>query len=337
MQSKKRRPTLKDVAAASGVSVISASRALRGEPSMAEPLRRKVLDAARALGYRRNRAAGSLRGAVSELVAVLVPSISHQVFSELVDGIHAGLRGSDLRVVLGMTQYDANEEAQVLSDMLSWNPAAVVLSGVEHSARTRELLADFRGPIIEVMDTDGEPIDVAVGISQAEAGAIMARHFLARGYTNIGYIGAWGERPMRSRKRRQGFEAALAAAGQALTRVVIREEPSSLETGALGMAALRERHPDVDAVFLANDDLALGALYWCQEQGIGVPSEIALAGFNGLDMGRFVRPRLTTIHTSRHAMGAMTGEIIRYRCAEEPILYRQREKLALSLRVGETT
>ena len=151
-------------------------------------LRRKVEVAAKSLGYQRNRIAGSLRGKTSDLVAVIVPSKSNNVFPNIIDGLSESLRETPLRLVLGMTRYGDAKEEEILRDMLSWNPAVVVLAGLEHPSDTRGLLNTYDGPIIEVMDTDGEAMDIAVGVSQVAAGDLIARHFTTRGYRNVGYI-----------------------------------------------------------------------------------------------------------------------------------------------------
>lgn len=311
MDNTDRKPTLKDVAALSGVSVISASRVMRGAPNISAQLREKVERAAHTIGYQRNRIAGSLRGQATDLIAVIVPSMSNHVFPQIVDGIDAALKGSQLRLVLGMSNYDEDTEEAILRDMLTWNPAGVILSGLEHTARAKQMLAHFSGPIVEVMDSDGAPIDMAVGVSMEDAGKVIARHLVTRGYRRIGYVGAWGERPKRSLKRRLAFEAELALLGHPITACVILDEASSMQSGAAGIQALLARAPDLDAVFFANDDLALGALFYCQAQGIAVPQQIALAGYNGLDMCQSITPRLTTLSTPRYKMGLMAGELVR--------------------------
>lgn len=332
-----RKPTLKDVAALSGVSVISASRVMRNAPNISDELREKVEKAAQSIGYQRNRIAGSLRGQATELIAVIVPSMSNNVFPQIVDGIDNALKGSQLRLVLGMTNYDDASEEAILRDMLTWNPAGVILSGLEHSAKTKAILAGFSGPIIEVMDSDGDALDMAVGVSMAEAGMLIARHLVERGYERIAYVGAWGERPKRSLKRRLAFEAELARLGRPIVASLILDEASSLEVGGRGMAQLLALGHAVDAVFFANDDLALGALFYCQKHKISVPGDIALAGYNGLEMCQFITPRLTTILTPRFEMGRLAGELARKVIDGEPRPQPRSIQLRLHLIDGETT
>ncbi|RFC64409.1 LacI family DNA-binding transcriptional regulator [Fulvimarina endophytica] len=333
-----KRPTLKDVAAYSQVSIISASRALRGLENVSPELRAKVEAAADALGYSRNPIAGSLRGQSSDLVVVLVPAMTNNVFPAVVDGIYAGLSQTGLGVVLGLTGYGIESEERVLRNMLAWSPAGLVLSGSEHTDDTEAMLAEFDGPIVEVMDIDGETERSQVGLSHLEAGRMMADHFLKCGYRRIGYIGAWGEQPLRSRKRRISFEEELRRNGVELVGRFIHPDPSSVSVGAESFDRLIEEHSDLEAIFFANDDLALGAMSNALDRGLSIPDDMAFAGFNGLDVCDVVRPHLTTIVTPRFEVGCLAGKIIAdtFRTGENKGP-QQRRELALELRQGGTT
>lgn len=331
-----RRATLKEVAELSGVSVISVSRVMRDAPNVSPELRARVEAAAQKLGYTPNRIAGSLRARTSDLIAVIVPSMSNSVFAEVIDGLDHGLSDSRYRTVLGISHYDKAREQDILSDLLSWNPAAVIIAGLEHSDGARELLLGCPCPVLQIMDTDGEPIDLCVGTSQAEAGRMMARHLVERGRRRIGYVGAWGERPVRSRKRRLAFEAELEALSVPLLARHIEDEASSVAVGRRGAEALLAAHPELDAIFFANDDLALGALFHCLETGIAVPDRLALGGFNGLELAQAVSPRLTTIENPRYTMGQSAAALLLDRLRSRDDAPRICS-LPLVLRQGQTT
>jgi len=337
MADKHKKPTLKDVAELSGVSVISASRVMSGGPNISEKLRHKVEEAAKTLGYQRNRIAGSLRGKKSDLIAVIVPSMSNHVFPNIIDGLGQSLQDTALRPVLGMTQYSDVKEEDILRDMLSWNPVALVLTGLEHSSETRRLLSTYDGPIIEVMDTDGVATDIAVGVSQAAAGQMIARHFTSRGYCIVGYIGAWGERPLRSRKRRVAFEQELENLGNPIKVVQICEEDSSIAVGAHEMERLLAQKPNIDAVFFANDDLAVGALLYCQSNDISVPQDVAIAGFNGMEIAQMMTPKLTTLSTPRFEMGRVAGEKLCQKLAGTLVDEQSKYELPIELLPGDTS
>ena len=309
------RPTLRDVARLSGVSEISVSRVMRNAPNISDGLRERVEDAARQLGYTPNRLAGGLKSQTSNLVAVVVPSMSNNVFPEVVDGIERVLSAQGRRTVLGLTQYDNTREEGIIRDLLSWSPAGIILAGLEHSGPSRQLLNAAGIPVVEIMDIDtadvpGAPIDVAIGVSHRAAGQAMADHLVARGYRRIGYIGAWGETPDRSLKRRLAFESRLAEHGLALAARLIAPEASSITLGRACCARILQTAPDIDALFFANDDLAVGGLLHCMAEGIAVPGRLALAGFNGIGFADALPQRLTTIRTPRGRMGEAAAEVL---------------------------
>ena len=110
-----------------------------------------------------------------------------------------------------------------------------------------------------------------------------------------------------------------------------------MNNGARGIKQLMEQDKQIDAVFFANDDLAIGALFYCQSNGISVPEQIALAGFNGLEMCQSIVPRLTTISTPRFEMGRLAGEMILQSLNGEPVSGPKVKRLDLELIAGKTT
>ena len=331
------RPTLRHVAERSGVSEISCSRVFRDAPNVSASLRAKVMDAAQALGYTPNRVAGALAGKATDLVAVIVPSMSNSVFPEVLDGIDSVLAHTRYRTVLGISHYDLQREESLVRDLIAWNPRGLIVSGLEHTDAARALLSRCTMPVVEIMDADGRPVDLSVGVSHTRAGRLMAQHLLAAGRRRIGYVGAWAERPARSRKRRLAFERELARQGAPLVARHIEPGDSSVALGRQATALLLAAHPDLDAVFYANDDLGIGGLMHCLGAGLSVPGRIALAGFNGIALVDAMPMRLTTIETPRFEMGVQAAQML---LADlEGRLAGCPRKLAMPLRVrqGDTT
>lgn len=136
---------------------------------------------------------------------------------------------------------------------------------------------------------------------------------------------------------RIAFENELQKLGIPLVASVILEEQSSMANGALGIKTLMQQDASIDSVFFANDDLAVGALFHCQSHGISVPQQIAIAGFNGLEMCQYILPRVTTISTPRYEMGRMAGEMIEKTISGGCISGHKVRQLDVELIVGETT
>ena len=332
------RPTLKDVAELSGVSEISVSRVMRGTPNISDKLRDKVLSAAKELNYTPNRLAGALASKSTDLLAVIVPSMSNSVFPEVLDGIDSALSGTRYRTVLGISHYDEAREEEIIRDLLAWNPSGIIVSGFEHSETSRALLSSFANPVIEIMDADGEPIDASIGVSQDQAGAMMAQHLVERGYRSIAYIGAWGERPSRSHKRRLAFEENLQKLNTPLKAKLIEAKDSSVLLGKEACGRLLAEHPDIDAIFFANDDLVTGAYIHCIQNDISIPDRLALAGFNGLPLVDAMPMTITTIRTPRYEMGVGAAKLFLKRMEDATMTNGDRKVLMnLELVAGQTT
>lgn len=332
------RPTLKDVAELSGVSEISVSRVMRNAPNISPKMRKKVEEAAAQLNYTPNRLAGALASKTTDLLAVIVPSMSNSVFPEVLDGIDSILNSTRYRTVLGISHYDEDREEEIIRDLLSWNPSGLIVAGFEHSDTSRQLLSDFPNPVIEIMDADGTPIDASIGVSHEKAGVLMADHLVQGGYRNIGYIGAWGERPSRSVKRREAFEKRLSELGFPLNSRQIESGDSSVVLGKNACANMLAEHPETDAIFFANDDLVVGAYIHCIQGGISIPDQLALAGFNGLPLIDAMPMEITTIKTPRFEMGTAAAKLFLERMSlEVPTLRGEKVSMPLDFKLGQTT
>lgn len=302
--------TLRDVSEASGVSEMTVSRVLRGRGDVSATTRDRVLAAARTLGYVPNRIAGALASQSVNLVAVIIPSLSNMVFPEVLTGISEGLEAAGLQPVVGVTQYSQAREEAILYEMLSWRPRAVILAGLEHSDAARAMLASAAVPVVEIMDVDGTPVDSVVGISHRRAGAEIARAILAAGYRRIGFLGTLMSDDHRARKRMEGFEAELAAAGVTLADREYYRGGSALLKGREMTQAILTRRPDLDFLYYSNDLIGAGGLLWCIEQGIDVPGRLGLAGFNAVELLAGLPRRLATMDSCRREIGREAARLV---------------------------
>jgi len=307
--------TLEEVARLAGVSGMTVSRVLHDHANVSERTRAKVQAAVAELGYVPNRLAGALATAKTRLMVVIIPSLGNIVFPEVLRGANERFEAAGYQAVIGVSDYDLAKEEQLIAAMQSWRPSGWIVAGLEHTPRARQMLREARSPVVEVMDVDGEAIDMAVGFSNRRAGRDMA-HFLAdQGRRRIGYVGGNLNRDLRAAKRLQGFVQALGERGLQLQGQFSADSPSSLLLGRAGLAQLLAAHPDLDAVYFSNDDMAVGGLMHCLFAGITVPGQLALAGFNGLEIGEAVPLRLTTIRSPRYRIGQLAADHILARLA----------------------
>ena len=309
--------TLRDVSEASGVSEMTVSRVLRNRGDVSAATREKVLEAARALGYVPNKIAGALASQRVNLVAVIVPSLQNLVFPEVLAGISEVLDQTHFQPVYGVTNYKPEREEKVLYEMLSWRPSGVIIAGLEHSDASRAMLKSAGIPIVEIMDTDGEPIDSVVGISHRRAGREMAQAIVKQGYRKIGFLGTKMPLDHRARKRFEGFTQALAKEGIEIHDREFYEGGSALLKGREMTETILKRSPDLEFLYYSNDMIAAGGLLYCLDNDIDVPGRVGLAGVNGVELLEGLPGKLATMDACRAEIGREAARIIARRASGE--------------------
>ena len=301
--------TLDDVARACGVSPITVSRALRGARNVAPELRARVQAAVDQLGYVPNVAARALASARSSHVAVLIPSLTNQLFVELLEAVQDALSPHGFQSLIGVTHYDPAQEEALLRSYLSQRPAGLLLAGFDRSAAARQMLEQSRAPCVYLMEKSNEPGVHSVGFSQQDAGRAIVEHLLQSGRRRIAY--AAGQLDPRVMMRLEGYREALRAAGCHDPALELLEPgPTSLALGGRQFEDLLARYPDVDAIFYCNDDLAQGGLLAALRTGVPVPQRVAIAGFNDLGGSDQMLPPLTTVRTPRREIGERAAAML---------------------------
>lgn len=304
------RPTIADVARRAGVGAITVSRALREPERVSEDLRRQIQAAVDALGYVPDPNARALASARAEVFAVLVPSLTNNVFAEVVRGIYDSLADSPFRVLLGNTHYSGMEEERLLQVFLSQRPAALIVSGLDQTAAARALLETAGCPVVQIMETGSDPIDMIVGFSHFEGGRAATRHLVQAGYRRVAFLGA--RMDPRSQRRLAGYRAAMEEAGLFDQRLVTTTtHPSSVTVGRDLFRDALGKEPMLDGVFCNNDDIALGVLFECHRAAVDVPKTIGIVGFNDLDMMQVAYPSITSVRTPRYEIGRQAVALAR--------------------------
>ena len=306
----KRPLTLRDVSEASGVSEMTVSRVLRNRGDVSDSTRERVLAAAKELGYVPNKIAGALASSRVNLVAVIIPSLSNMVFPEVLTGINQVLEDTELQPVVGVTDYLPEKEERVLYEMLSWRPSGVIIAGLEHSEAAKAMLQNAGIPVVEIMDSDGTPVDAMVGISHRRAGREMAKAILKAGYRHIGFMGTKMPLDHRARKRFEGFTEHLAKSGVEIEDRAFYSGGSALAKGREMTAEMLERSPELDFLYYSNDMIGAGGLLYLMEQGIDIPGQIGLAGFNGVELLQGLPRKLATMDACRVEIGRKAAEIV---------------------------
>ncbi|MFC3124480.1 LacI family DNA-binding transcriptional regulator [Pseudoroseomonas globiformis] len=298
-----------DVAREAGVSAMTVSRALRDPASVSAKTLARINEAVARIGYLPNRVAGSLSSRRGNVVGLVVPSLRNSLFAETIQGV-ADILGNAHPLMIADGGYTLAGEEQAVAAFLAQRVCGVVLHNTRHSARTRALLRDAGIPCVETGNLVRDPIDMAVGFSNQEAGRAMTAHLIARGYRRIGFVGLpWREND-RAAERLAGYRAALAEAGRAEDAALIHQAAPGLASGGAALAALMALPTPPDAVFLSGDVLAAGALLEAARRGWAVPGQVAIAGSDDGELQSSLTPGVTTLRFPRHEIGRRAATML---------------------------
>lgn len=295
--------TLADVAARAGVSLITASRALRAPEKLAAPARARVEAAVRELGYVPNLVASALVSARTRAVGVLVPTIANSIFAETVEGVTAELEPRGYAVLLAQSGYDPAREETALHALLSRRAEALVMVGSPATEAGRAMLRQAGVRVVETWELPAEPIDASVGFDNLEAGAAVAQHLIATGRRRLAFLGGIDAR---SQRRLVGFRAVAAAAALSEPTFIKVEKPGSADAAAACVTALA----DADAVFTSTDAYAVGVLGGLRAIGRRVPEDVAVIGLGDLEVGRHTMPPLSSVRIDGRCIGETAARLV---------------------------
>ena len=314
---------LTEVAKLAGVSPITASRFFRNPEALSVAKRERVDSAVKELGYVPNLAARALASHRTEVIGVVIPSLTNNVFADVLRGIYDSLEGSRYSIQLANTRYSILQEEKLLRLFRAQKPAGLIVTGINQTADSRAILESMNCPVTQIMEIGEAPVDMMVGFSHYDASSAAISHILAQGRRRIGFLGA--RMDPRVQRRFEGYRDAMKAASLFDPNLIVTTSvPTTVTLGSTLFADLVARAPDIDAVFCVNDDLALGVLFECQRRRISVPRDLAIVGFNDLEFMASAVPSLTSVRTNRYEMGrhavTMVIDAIEGRRPEVPVL-----------------
>lgn len=302
---KRKRPTLQDIANHLGITKMTISRYLRNPNSVAPDTQQKIAAAIEEFGYIPNRAPDILSNAKSRAIGVLVPSLTNHVFADVIKGIEQITDTAGYQTMLAHYGYSEKKEEQRIESLLSYNVDGLILSESQHSPRTLKMLEVANIPVIEIMECSEIGAYQSVGFNNIMAAQSMVETMIKRGRKHIVYFAARLDK--RTQLKMQGYEQAMHKYGLR-PYSLITQEPSSFSLGAQQLNQALQDVPTLDGIFCTNDDLAIGAIFECQRLNIKVPTQIAVAGFHGHNMGQAMTPQLATVITPRLEVGRVAAQ-----------------------------
>jgi LacI family transcriptional regulator len=297
--------TIRDVARRAGVSVATVSRALNGHSNVLDETRRRVLAAAAELRFVPSGAARSLNTGRTHTVGALLPDLHDEYFSELIRGIDRAARQRGLHLLLSSSHGDAGEAVAALHAMKGRVDGLVVMwpHGDAEFLHT-DLPAGVPAVLVNTRLAGAQ--QPQFDVDNRGGAAAMVRHLAGVGHRHIAFI-AGPPANFEAGERLRGYREALAEVLPGTPEQVL-EGDFTEDAGRRAGTLLASRPQRPDAVFAANDMMALGCLAALAEHGLRVPDDLALAGFDDIPIARYVSPGLTTIKVPIVELGALAVE-----------------------------
>ncbi|MBC3760990.1 LacI family DNA-binding transcriptional regulator [Quadrisphaera sp. RL12-1S] len=309
--------TIREVAAAAGVSPKTVSNVVNEYVHVHPDTRRRVQDVIDALGYRPSAVGRQLRSGRTGMIALAVPTISAPYFADLARHVAAQARERGLVLAVEQTEGQLEREREVADGQPVRFADGLLLSALEMP--DEELAAPHPDtPIVLIGEHGGSDLPVdRVGIDSAGVARLAVEHLVSSGRTRVAFLGDKAPVHNSARQRITGYRAALEDAGLPVDPALVPHcRDWSREDGREAAHALLEARPDVDAVFAANDELALGALAALREAGRSVPGDVAVVGVDDVGEAEFSWPALTTVAIDRAFVAERAVELLTSRLAD---------------------
>jgi len=293
--------TIKDVAQAANVSVASVSRVLNGHHTVTEDTRSRILAIMKQLRYVPHSGARSLSTSLTNTVGVLLPDLYGEFFSEMIRGIDSAARQRGLHILVASLHGGADEAAAALGSMRGRVDGLIVMSPHVDADLLAASLPE-RLPVVLLNSGAGGAAYCSISIDNYSAAYAMVAHLAGCGHRRIAFL-AGPAQNFEAQERLRGYRAALAEHLPGVRETVFPGDFSEQSGTAVGTALARKKQRP-DALFAANDMMAIGAQIALQQAGLSVPADIALAGFDDIPVARYVSPALTTVRVPIAELGA---------------------------------
>lgn len=304
------RVTIKDIARIAGVSHTTVSRALRGNPVIAQETAARIRTIAREQGYHVSAAARSLKTSRSQTIGIILSYLDDPYFSRVLEGIEDTVQPQGYSLFVAASHHDVEREREVAAAMMEHQVDGVILCAppfrVEHSRR----LEGGGLPLVVVNNQGADDYRYAIDHDDF-LGARQVVHYLVEiGHRQIAYL-ANPQAGRTNRNRQDGYTVELAACGLAVPPEYLIEgsggRPEGGYEGALRFLSLKERPT---AIFCFNDMMAVGLMRGLQAAGLRIPQDCSVAGFDNIDLAAYLNPPLTTYDQPRYELGAEAARLM---------------------------
>ncbi|MGY5359635.1 ribose operon transcriptional repressor RbsR [Cronobacter dublinensis] len=318
--------TMKDVARLAGVSTSTVSHVINKDRFVSDAIRVRVEDAVRALNYAPSALARSLKLNQTRTIGMLITASSNPFYSELVRGVERSCFERGYSLVLCNTEGDEQRMNRNLETLLQKRVDGLLLLCTETHQPSPAIMTRY--PAIPTVMMDWSPFDGDSDVIQDNSllgGDIATRHLIEKGFTRIACVtGPLDKTP--ARLRLEGYRTAMQRAGLAVPEGYEVIGDFEFGGGLRAMQSLLALPEPPQAVFMGNDAMAVGAYQALYQAGLRIPQDIALVGYDDIELARYMTPPLTTIHQPKDELGELAIDVLIHRMAQ-PELQQQRLQL----------
>jgi len=302
---------IKEIATRAGVSIATVSHSFRNPGRVSDETRKRVLEAANALGYTPNNLAVSLRTARSGNIVVIIPDVADSYNSGVIKGIEAVAHSRGYSVLLGDSHGSEEREREFANMVASRQADGIILLShrLPFEMEKNKLRFENLPPLVNGCEFTGHEELPLVAIDDVQAAMDATKHLIDFGHRDIAVI-TGDINSTSSRDRLAGFRGAMAQAGLRVAERLIIYGQYNLEGGESAARELLLLKTRPSAIFCFSDEIALGCMYALRQNGFVVPNDISVMGFDNISFSRYFAPPLTTIAQPTQDIGATCATIL---------------------------
>jgi LacI family transcriptional regulator len=319
--------TMKDVAQRAGVSPSTVSHVMNETRFVSQQLRDRVLHAMKELNYQPSAVARSLRTKRTQVIALVIPDITNPYFPEVARGVQDVAEENEYSVILCNTDRIRGRELRFLKALRGQQVDGLILNPSEVTFGDLQDLQDAQIPVVLIGSQIDHPDLDVVMVNNVQGAYDAVSHLIDLGHRRIGLVG--GPRAASSGEQRfQGYIRALATHDIPIDEEIITEGRFTREGGHESMKRLLALQSPPTAVFASSDVMAIGALMAIQEEGLQVPNDVSLVGFDDIAEASTTTPKLTTVSQPKYQTGKVAAQLLFDRV--EGTSPGERQKIVLS-------
>jgi DNA-binding LacI/PurR family transcriptional regulator len=328
--------TISDVAKLSGLSKTTVSRVINNHPYVSDRKRELVHQAMKELGYTPNPAARRLRGQLTTTIGVIVPRIVNPFFAYLVDSIEQAAYKKGHQVLICQSNEDKDKELAFMDLLKTKQVDGIIMTSIENEW---EMIRSYKeyGVILLCNDYVNDASVPMIRLDQAKGAYLGIQHLLEKGHHKIAYCtGGLFDEEGKGKDRNHGFQKAMNHAGVKVNPKWIFVDQHTIEDGRSVLKQILEMKDRPTAVFTGSDEVAAGVMMEAKQQGLLIPDDLAIIGFDDQPLAEILDPKLTTIRQPVDQMGDKSIEIM-IEMLENPEMEIQNVELPIELIIRQST